>query len=93
VTTYQFPTENNILLLAAVLMGGVYGMWGSIVAAVFVKVVPAVLQLWGVSSDILLIAFGIGVIQTMLVSPQGVSAQIAGDLTALAGRLKRRSKS
>jgi branched-chain amino acid transport system permease protein len=93
VTTYQFPTENNILLLAAVLMGGVYGLWGSIVAAVFVKVVPAVLQLWGVSADILLIAFGIGVIQTMLLSPQGVAAQIAGDLTALAGRLKRRNKS
>jgi hypothetical protein len=29
----------------------------------------------------------------MLLSPQGVAAQIAGDLTALGGRLKRRNKS
>ncbi|TIC79994.1 branched-chain amino acid ABC transporter permease [Nocardioides sp. GY 10127] len=89
VTTYQFPTENNILLLAACLMGGVYGLWGSVVAAVFVKVVPALLQVWGIPSDVLLIAFGVGVIQTVLVSPQGAAAQLGHDLSRLARRLSR----
>src|SRR5918998_6118185 len=30
--TYQFPTSQNIILLAVVLLGGVYSLWGAIVA-------------------------------------------------------------
>ena len=65
---------NNITLLAAVLMGGAYNLWGAVVAAVFVKVLPALLQDWNAPADILLILFGVGVIQTLLTAPQGLGA-------------------
>ena len=39
--TYQFPTSQNIVLLAVVLMGGVYSLWGAIVAGVLIKLLPA----------------------------------------------------
>ena len=30
--TYQFPTRDSIILLAVVLMGGIYSLWGAVVA-------------------------------------------------------------
>jgi branched-chain amino acid transport system permease protein len=87
-TTYQFPTENNITLLAAVLMGGAYNLWGAVVAAVFVKVLPALLQDWNAPADILLILFGVGVIQTLLTAPQGIATQLPKDLGKLAARMR-----
>ena len=32
-TTYAFPAQDSITLLAVVLMGGIYTFWGPIVAA------------------------------------------------------------
>lgn len=88
VTVYQFPRENNILLLAAALMGGVFTLWGAVAAGILVKMIPAVLQQYDISSEILLIFFGLGVIQTLLQSPEGVAAQLAHDLGRLGRRLR-----
>ena len=38
--TYQFATSQNIVLLAVVLMGGVFSIWGAIVAGVLFKLLP-----------------------------------------------------
>ena len=38
VTVTQFPVEQSILLLAVVLLGGVYNLWGALVAAFFLRV-------------------------------------------------------
>src|SRR5262249_49585126 len=46
-----FPTQESITLLAAVLMGGAYSMWGAIVAALLLQLLPALLNNWGVSAD------------------------------------------
>ena len=35
---YQFPTQDNITLLAVVLMGGIYSLWGAIVAGLLFQV-------------------------------------------------------
>jgi len=71
----------------------VIGVGGSVVAAIFVKVVPAILQTWDVSTDLLTIAFGIGVIQTMLKSPAGVAGQLRQDLGRLTKRFDRGRRS
>jgi branched-chain amino acid transport system permease protein len=82
----DFPTQNSIILLAVVLMGGVYSLWGAVVAAVLYQFLPALLQNWGVSADWLTILFGVGVLQVLTTAPAGLADQVPKDLAKL-GRL------
>jgi branched-chain amino acid transport system permease protein len=83
VSTQQFPVEQSILLLAVVLLGGVYNVWGAVVAAFFMRVLPQILDNeLGLPPELLTILFGVGVMQVLIVQPKGV----VEDLTRL-GRL------
>jgi branched-chain amino acid transport system permease protein len=84
-----FSTQDSITLLAVVLMGGAYSMWGAIVAAILLKFLQALLNDWGVSPDWLTILFGIGVLQVLTTAPRGLVDQVPRDLARL-GRLLRR---
>jgi len=85
----DFPAQNSIILLAVVLMGGAYSMWGAVVAALLYQFLPALLQNWGVSADWLTILFGLGVVQVLTTAPAGLADQVPRDLARL-GRLLRR---
>jgi branched-chain amino acid transport system permease protein len=87
--TYQFPTSQNIILLAVVLMGGVYSLWGAIVAGVLIKLLPALLDNWGLPADLLTILFGVGILQVLLTAPAGLVQQVPSDLKKLGGLLMR----
>jgi branched-chain amino acid transport system permease protein len=81
-----FQTQDSITLLAVVLMGGAYSMWGAIVAGLLLKFLQALLNNWGVSPDWLTILFGIGVLQVLTTAPAGLVDQVPKDLKRL-GRL------
>jgi branched-chain amino acid transport system permease protein len=81
-----FSTADSITLLAVVLMGGAYSMWGAIVAAILLKFLQALLNDWGVSPDWLTILFGIGVLQVLTTAPAGLVDQVPRDIKRL-GRL------
>ena len=85
----DFPTYYSITLLAVVLMGGAYSLWGAIVAGLLWQLLPSVLQTWGVSADWLTILFGVGVLQVLTTAPAGLADQVPKDLARL-GRLLRR---
>jgi branched-chain amino acid transport system permease protein len=85
----DFPAQDSIILFAVVLMGGVYSLWGAIVAALLLQFLPALLQNWGISADWLTILFGIGVVLTLTTAPAGMADQVPKDLARL-GRLLRR---
>jgi branched-chain amino acid transport system permease protein len=93
----QFPVQNSILLLAVVLMGGVFSLAGAVVAGLLQQLLPALLDDWGVSTEWLTILFGIGVIQVLLTAPGGLVDQVPKDLAkligAIAGLLRRRPAS
>jgi branched-chain amino acid transport system permease protein len=82
----DFPTQDSITLLAVVLMGGAYSLWGAIIAALLLQLLPALLNNWGVSADWLTILFGIGVLQVLTTAPAGLADQAPRDLARL-GRL------
>jgi branched-chain amino acid transport system permease protein len=86
-----FPTQDSITLLAVVLMGGAYSLWGAIIAALLLQLLPALLNNWGVSADWLTILFGVGVLQVLLTAPRGLADQVPKDLARL-GRLLRRPR-
>jgi branched-chain amino acid transport system permease protein len=82
-TTYEFPTQDSITLLAVVLMGGIYTFWGPVVAALLLKLLPELLKSWGLPPDLLTILFGLGVLQVMLTAPAGLAVQVPRDLANL----------
>jgi branched-chain amino acid transport system permease protein len=81
-----FSTQDSITLLAVVLMGGIYSIWGAVVAGVLIKLLPALLDNWGLPPDLLTIIFGLGIIQVLLTAPAGLVDQFPKDMAKL-GRL------
>jgi len=88
----NFPTQDSITLLAVVLMGGAYSLWGAIIAALLLQFLPALLNNWGVSADWLTILFGVGVLQVLLTAPRGLADQVPKDLARLGRLLRRRPR-
>jgi branched-chain amino acid transport system permease protein len=81
--TLAFPTQDSLTLLAATLMGGIYSIWGALVAGVLMRLLPALLDNWGVAADWLTILFGVGVLQVLLTAPQGIVYQFPRDMKKL----------
>jgi branched-chain amino acid transport system permease protein len=79
----DYPAQDSITLLAVVLMGGAYSLWGAVVAALLLQLLPAVLNNWGVSADWLTILFGLGVLQVLTTAPKGLADQVPRDLARL----------
>jgi branched-chain amino acid transport system permease protein len=88
-TPLEFPTQDSIVLLAVILMGGIYSVWGAVAAGLLIKLLPALLEDWGVSYYLLLLLFGIGVLQVLATAPGGLVDQVPKDLKKL-GRLLSR---
>jgi branched-chain amino acid transport system permease protein len=85
----NFTTQDSIILLAVALMGGVFNLWGAVVAALLMQLLPAVLQNLGVAYDWLTIVFGIGVLQVLTTAPAGLADQFPKDMRKLYGLISR----
>src|SRR6202161_4541728 len=92
VYSIDFQTQDSITLLAVVLMGGAYSIWGAIIAALLLQLLPAILNNIGVSPDWLTILFGIGVLQVLTTAPTGIVDQLPRDLARLFGLITGRSR-
>jgi branched-chain amino acid transport system permease protein len=88
----DFQTQDSITLLAVVLMGGAYNLWGAVVAGVLFQLFPAILNDIGVSPDWLTILFGIGVLQVLTTAPTGIADQLPRDLGRLFGFVTGRNR-
>ena len=86
----NFTTQDSIILLAVVLMGGVYSLWGAVIAALLMQLLPGWLQSLGVSYAWLYILFGIGVLQVLTTAPAGIADQFPKDMKRLGRFLWRR---
>jgi len=85
----DFQTQDSITLLAVVLMGGAYSMWGAILAGFLLQFLPQLFTSWGISPDWLTILFGVGVLQVLTTAPRGIVDQMPKDMARL-GRLLMR---
>jgi branched-chain amino acid transport system permease protein len=84
-----FPTQDSIVLLAVILMGGIYSLWGAVVAGLLVRLLPALLENWGVSIYLSLLLFGIGVLQVLATAPGGLVDQVPKDVRRLGRAISR----
>jgi hypothetical protein len=64
-------------------MGGVYTLWGAVIAALLMQLLPGWLQSLGVSYAWLDILFGIGVLQVLTTAPTGIADQFPKDMKRL----------
>ncbi len=80
-----WSTQNSITLLAVVIMGGIFSIWGAVVAALFFRLLPALFDNWGVSNDLLTVLFGVLLLQVVVTSPGGLIAYLQKQVSRLAG--------
>jgi branched-chain amino acid transport system permease protein len=86
-TAQSFQTQDSLTLLAVTLIGGIYSLWGAVVAGCFSQLVPFLFQVqWGINPNFLLIIFGAGLLQVLLTAPGGLVDQFPKDMANL-GRL------
>ena len=82
-----FQTQDSLTLAATALIGGIFSVWGAILAGVFNQLLPFLFQAqWGVNPNFLLIIFGAGLLQVLLTAPGGLADQFPKDMLNL-GRL------
>jgi branched-chain amino acid transport system permease protein len=82
-----FQTQDSLTLAATALIGGIYSLWGGIVAGIFNQLLPFLFQAqWGINPNFLLIIFGAGLMQVLLTAPGGLVDQFPKDMANL-GRL------
>lgn len=82
-----FQTQDSLTLAATALIGGIFSLWGAIVAGLFNQLLPFIFQAqWGFNPNFLLILFGAGLLQVLLTAPGGLTDQVPKDMANL-GRL------
>lgn len=85
-----FQTQDSLTLAATALIGGIFSLWGAVVAGVFNQLLPFLFQAqWGVNANFLLIIFGAGLLQVLLTAPGGLVDQVPKDAANLARLLVR----
>jgi branched-chain amino acid transport system permease protein len=97
INSYKFSsasTIDSVTLLAVVLMGGIYSLWGAVIAALLQQLLPALLEDWfdffNKNPQFLLVLFGLGVLQVLVTAPEGIVTQFPRDMRNL-GRLLTRA--
>ena len=58
------------------------------VASLLLRVLPALLDDWGLSTELLTILFGVGVLQVLMTAPGGIVDQLPKDLAKLGRRIR-----
>jgi branched-chain amino acid transport system permease protein len=80
-----FQTQDSLTLAATALIGGIFSIWGAILAGIFNQLLPFLFQAqWGLNPNFLLIIFGAGLLQVLLTAPGGLVDQLPKDVAKLA---------
>ena len=83
----NFQTQDSLTLAATSLIGGIFSVWGALIAGIFNQLLPFLFQAqWSVNPNFLLVVFGAGLMQVLLSAPGGLVDQFPKDMANL-GRL------
>jgi len=85
-----FRASESVMIFALAVVGGAHSWQGALIAAVLYKVLPALLNIWGVDANLAFVIFGAGLLHAVITAPQGIAGQVLEGL----GRLspKREAK-
>ena len=74
----SFSAVEGILLFALSVVGGVHSWFGAVLAGVLYKLLPALFNNLGISSDAALIVFGAALLHAIMTAPRGLAGQLGG---------------
>ncbi len=73
-----FPVGESILLFALAVVGGVTHWLGALIAGLLYRLVPALLNDFGVDADLSLVIFGAALLHAIMTAPTGIAGQLLG---------------
>ncbi len=83
-----FRSPESIMIFALSVVGGAQYWLGAVVAAVLYRVLPGLLNQWGVNADLAFVIFGAGLLHAVITAPDGIAGQIWGGIGRLMSRRK-----
>ena len=81
-----FRASESILLFALAVVGGARYWLGVVIAAALFRILPALLNNWGLDADLSYVIFGAGLLHAVITAPDGIAGQI---MTAVSNRFGR----
>jgi branched-chain amino acid transport system permease protein len=73
-----FKASESIMIFALAVVGGARYWLGAVIAAALFRIVPALLNNWGVDADLSFVIFGAGLLHAVITAPNGIAGQIFG---------------
>lgn len=71
-----FRSSESIMLFALAVVGGARFWLGAVIAAVLFRVLPGLLNTWGVDTDLAFVIFGAGLLHALITAPNGIAGQV-----------------
>jgi len=84
-----FRASESVMIFALAVVGGARYWQGAVVAAVLYKVLPALLNIWGVDADLAFVIFGVGLLHAVITAPDGIAGQLIDAVRGLAGKRRK----
>lgn len=78
-----FRASESVMIFALAVVGGAHSWQGALVAALLYKVLPALLNIWGVDANLSFVIFGAGLLHAVITAPQGIAGQLLDGLRRL----------
>lgn len=81
-----FKASESILLFALAVVGGARFWLGAVIAATLFRILPALLNNWGVDADLAFVIFGAGLLHAVITAPNGIAGQVFDLFRKLSGK-------
>jgi branched-chain amino acid transport system permease protein len=81
-----FRASESIMLFALAVVGGARFWLGAVIAALLFRVLPGLLNTWGVDTDIAYMIFGAGLLHALITAPNGIAGQVHDAVGRLRGK-------
>jgi branched-chain amino acid transport system permease protein len=78
-----FRASESVMIFALAVVGGANFWLGAVIAASLFRILPALLNNWGLDADLSFVIFGAGLLHAVITAPDG----IAGQVMDLSGKL------
>ncbi|MVO16632.1 branched-chain amino acid ABC transporter permease [Parasedimentitalea huanghaiensis] len=85
-----FRASESVMLFALAVVGGARFWLGAVIAAALFRVLPALLNNWGVDADLSFVIFGAGLLHAVITAPNGIAGQITEFFAGLSHKLSNK---
>lgn len=82
-----FRASESVMIFALAVVGGARFWLGAVIAAALFRVLPALLNNWGLDADLSFVIFGAGLLHAVITAPNGIAGQIMVSTAAIAAKI------